>query len=95
MVYADSLSPVSADSFKFSASKDYPQVLADFELSFKRLESLSCDVLVTPHPEQSRFFERIAQRPADNPAALKDPEGCRRYAQDARANLAKRLATEK
>ena len=95
MVYADSLSPVSADSFRFSASKDYPQALADFEQSFKRLESLPCDVLITPHPDQSQFFERIAKRPADKPEAIKEEGGCKRYAQGARAKLAERLATEK
>jgi metallo-beta-lactamase class B len=95
MVYADSLSPVSADHFKFSASKDYPQVLDDFALSFKRLESLPCDVLITPHPDQSQLFERIAKRPADDPGAIKEDGGCKRYAQGARAKLAERLATEK
>jgi metallo-beta-lactamase class B len=95
MVYADSLSPVSAEGFKFSAAKDYPTVLEDFELSFKRLESMPCDVLITPHPEQSQFFERIAKRPADTPTALKDEAGCKRYAADARATLAQRLAQEK
>ena len=85
IVYADSLSPVSADNFKFSASKDYPDVLADFELSFKRLESLPCDVLLTPHPEQSQLFER----------ALKGEGGCKTYAEGARAKLAERLASEK
>lgn len=95
IVYADSLSPASDDRFKFSASKDYPQVLDDFELSFKRLETMPCDVLVTPHPDQSQFFERVAKRPTDNPAALKDAEGCKRYAQAGRGRLAERLATEK
>ena len=85
MVYADSLSPVSADSFKFSANKDYPQVLQDFELSFTRLETMACDVLITPHPEQSQLFER----------ANKADKGCKAYAQAARAKLAERLATEK
>jgi len=94
-VYADSLSPVSADTFKFSASKDYPQALADFELSFRTLESLPCDVLITPHPDQSQFFERIAKRPADKPEAIREEGGCKRYAQAARAKLAERLATEK
>lgn len=95
MVYADSLSPVAADGFKFSASKDYPQVLADFEMSFKRLEALPCDVLITPHPGQSQFFERIAKRPADQPEALREEGGCRNYAAAARAKLAERLAAEK
>ncbi|MEY4763163.1 MAG: beta-lactamase class [Pseudomonadota bacterium] len=85
IVYADSLSPVSAERFKFSASKDYPDALADFELSFSRLESMPCDVLLTPHPEQSQLFERATQGVG----------GCKDYVQAARARLAERLATEK
>ncbi|MEN9705954.1 MAG: subclass metallo-beta-lactamase [Pseudomonadota bacterium] len=95
MVFADSLSPVSDKQFKFGASKDYPTVLSDFELSYKRLESMPCDVLITPHPEQSAFLERVASRPSSEPAAVKDTEGCRRYAAEFRGKLAARLAAEK
>ena len=95
IVFADSLSPVASDGFRFSASKDYPQVLADFELSFKRLETMTCDVLITPHPEQSQFLDRIAKRPADKPEAIKEEGGCKRYAEGARKALAERLASEK
>ena len=52
-------------------------------------------MLITPHPDQSHFFERIAKRPADKPEAIKEEGGCKRYAQAARAKLAERLATEK
>jgi metallo-beta-lactamase class B len=95
VVYADSLTPVSAEKFKFSASKSYPEVLGDFEQSFTRLETMPCDVLITPHPEVSDFFERIAKRDADKPESLKEEGGCKRYAQAARAKLAERLASEK
>jgi metallo-beta-lactamase class B len=84
MVYADSLSPVSADRFRFTASKDYPSALADFEQAFARLESMPCDVLITPHPEASRLFDRAPQ----------DANGCRAYAQAARTTLAERVAEE-
>ena len=70
-------------------------MLTDFEQSFKRLEGLACDVLITPHPDQSQFFERIAKRPADKPEAIREEGGCKRYAQAARAKLAERLAMEK
>lgn len=95
VVYADSLSPVSADGFRFGASKSYPGVLADFEQSFTRLESMPCDLLITPHPEASGLFERLAKRVDGKPESLKDPGACKAYAQAARAKLAERLASEK
>ncbi|MEP7312521.1 MAG: subclass B3 metallo-beta-lactamase [Pseudomonadota bacterium] len=95
MVYADSLSPVSGDKFRFTDNKEYPQVLQDFEQSFAKLENLPCDVLITPHPEVSDFFARIANRPADKPEAIKDDTGCKRFVQAARERLAERVSTEK
>ena len=95
VVYADSLAPVSADKFLFTKSKDYPDALQDFELSFKRLESLPCDVLITPHPEASDLFGRIAKRAADKPESIKEEGGCKNYVEKARAALAERVAKEK
>lgn len=93
MVYADSLTPVSAGRFRFSAGGE-SGAGAQLARSIERVAALKCDVLVTPHPEASNLFERIAQRPADNPQAIKDENGCRRYAEAARAALDKRLQEE-
>jgi metallo-beta-lactamase class B len=94
MVYADSLSPVSADKFKFTTSKDYPGAMADFAQALQRLETMPCDVLITPHPEVSDFFARIAARSADKPESLRAEGGCRQFAQGARAKLEQRMASE-
>ena len=88
LVYADSLTPVSAPSFEFSRSRQYPNAVADFERSFATLESLPCDILLTAHPDASDFWERRAHR------ALIDPKACARYAATGRERLRKRLATE-
>jgi metallo-beta-lactamase class B len=80
-VYADSLTAVSADGFLFTRSREYPNAVADFERSFRTLESLSCGILLTPHPEASRPL-------------TKDPDACRKYVDSARERLRKRLATE-
>ena len=90
-VYADSLSPVSSGKYKFS---DHPEVLQSFEKSFKRIESLPCELLLTPHPSQSMMFERL-DKGATNTEAVKDTEGCKKYVAGAREALAKRLDTEK
>jgi metallo-beta-lactamase class B len=88
MVYADSQSPISADGFYFTRSTTYPTALADFERGFNVLEHLSCDILITPHPSASNLWERVASQ------TLLDTSACKRYASNARAALAKRVATE-
>ncbi len=94
MVYADSQSPVSADDFLFSTSAAYPTVVADFEHGFGVLEQLSCDILITPHPDASRLWQRVAKRDAGDARALEDRDGCKRYAATGRQRLAMRLASE-
>jgi metallo-beta-lactamase class B len=91
MVYADSVTAVGADSYRFS---EHPEVTQNFERTFARLEALPCDVLMTPHPGASKLFERLEQRPGALPEAIKDEAACKRYAQDGRAALAQRLQSE-
>ncbi len=95
MVYADSQSPVSADGFLFTRSATYPSAVADFEHSFIVLERLSCDILITPHPDASRFWERVAARDSGKANALVDRNACRRYAAAWRKQVADRIAKEK
>jgi metallo-beta-lactamase class B len=90
-VMADSLSPVSSEKYRFS---DHPEVLAQFEKSYQRIESLPCELLLTPHPNQSQLFERL-DKGAVNTDTVKDAEGCRKYVTAARAALAERLQSEK
>ena len=95
MVYADSLVPVSARGFRFSApGSDGRSAAAALEASIARVEKLNCDVLITPHPEVSQLFERIAARPEKEPAAIKDGTQCAKLAASAREQLAARLAEE-
>jgi metallo-beta-lactamase class B len=91
MVYADSLTAVSADGFLFS--KQYPHAVADFERSFKFLENAPCDILLTPHPEFSKLWQRLERR-TSNPDAFVDPSACRRLAESSRKGFKERLASE-
>jgi metallo-beta-lactamase class B len=91
-VYADSQTPVSADSFSFSRNTTYPTVLQDFEKSFRAIEAFGCDVLVTPHPSASNLWNRLEGKDG---AQLVDRTACDRYAANARQNLARRVATER
>jgi metallo-beta-lactamase class B len=94
LVYADSQTPVSADGFSFTRSAAYPTALADFERGLALLERLPCAVLLTPHPDASGLWERVAARDQGAADALADPEGCRRYAARARARVAARVEAE-
>jgi len=96
MVYADSLTPVSADGFKFTSTRVYPDALKDFEKSFSFLETTPCDVLITAHPEFSGLWERLdARKRALVPDPIVDPGGCRQLAERARERLAERVAQER
>lgn len=86
MVYADSLSPVSRDDYKFTA---HPAVVAAFRNSFEKVASLECDILLTPHPSASDMINRMAGK-----APLENPNACRAYAASLSKRLDDRLATD-
>jgi metallo-beta-lactamase class B len=91
IVYADSQTPISRDGFLYSRNDRYPDAIRDFERGFATLESLSCDILVTPHAGSVALWERVA----NGPEGLVDPAACRRYAATAREQLRSRLETER
>jgi metallo-beta-lactamase class B len=93
LVYADSLTPVSAEGFLFSRNKVYPQAIADFERSFLFFEKTPCDILITPHPDFSSLWQRLEQR-SQNADALVDRNACRAFAQRSRERLKVRLSKE-
>jgi len=95
IVYADSLSVVSAPDFRFTDSAAYPHALGDFEKSFAVLGALPCDILVTVHPEFNDLWTRLAARAKGDADALVDATACRRYVDAARAKLAARVEKEK
>jgi metallo-beta-lactamase class B len=86
LVYADSLTPVSRDDYRFS---DHPQTVADFRASLARIAALECDILLTPHPSASGMVGRLAGR-----APLENPNACRDYAAGLTKRLDERLAKE-
>jgi metallo-beta-lactamase class B len=95
VVYADSQTPVSAEGFLFTHSATYPTAIADFEHGFAALEQVPCDILLTPHPDASGLWQRVAARDAGNADALVQPGACRAFASAARDRLAQRVAKEK
>ncbi|MBX7200568.1 MAG: subclass B3 metallo-beta-lactamase [Rhodospirillaceae bacterium] len=85
MVYADSLTPMSAPGFKFSAD---PTLVATFRKSIAAVGALPCDILLTPHPDASGLWDRQSGK------NFADKDACRRYADTAAKGLDRRLATE-
>jgi metallo-beta-lactamase class B len=91
MVYADSLTAISDDVYRYSDDAAHPGYTAAFRATLARVAALDCDILVTPHPSASQLWARIGAR-ADAP--LVDTGACRAYAERATQRLDKRLADE-
>jgi metallo-beta-lactamase class B len=85
-VYADSVSAVSSDKYRFLDHKRY---VAAFKDSLNKIGRMQCSLLVTPHPGASNLYDRLAGN-----APLIDRGACRDYAQRGRAALDERLAKE-
>jgi metallo-beta-lactamase class B len=86
IVYADSVSAVSTEGYRFTA---HPRYVAAFRSSLNRIAALPCGLLVTPHPGASNLLDRL-----EGKAPLIGPGQCRAYAQRGRQGLAERLASE-
>ena len=93
-VYADSLTAVSDDSFRYSGGKRYARAMADFRWSFYIVRNLFCDILLTPHPDASDMWGRLKARDAGKQDALFDTGACRAYSNRARRAFDERIARE-
>jgi metallo-beta-lactamase class B len=92
LVYADSLSAVSAPGFKFTS--DPPRV-EQFRKSIATLEALPCDILVTVHPGFVQLPKKLAARKdPDDTAPFIDSGACKAFAANVRKMLDGRIAEE-
>jgi metallo-beta-lactamase class B len=85
IVYADSLSAISGDGYKFS---DHPEYVVAFRAGIERLRGLKCDILLTPHPSASNMIERAAT------GTFEGGMTCAQYADSKMQALDERLAEE-
>jgi len=92
VVYADSLTAISDDVYRYSDETQHPGVAAAFRNSIATVAALPCDILLTPHPDASAMWSRLGNN-ADT--ALIDHDACRRYAANASGKLDARLAQER
>jgi metallo-beta-lactamase class B len=86
IVYADSLTPVSRDDYRFG---DHPEYLKAFRASIAKIAASECDIVLSPHPSSSKLRDRFARG-----ERLLDPEGCKTYAAGLADQLDDRLAKE-
>jgi metallo-beta-lactamase class B len=96
IVYADSLSAVAAPGFRFTGDESRPGRVDGFLHSIATIESLPCDVLLSPHPElfdMDAKLQRWREQPNTNPFI--QSESCRHYAAEARRNLQHRVDEER
>ena len=91
MAFADSLSAVAPEAYRFSNPAANPSFVPMLRQTFAAVAALPCDVLITPHPSASRLWYRVGPEPSE---ALVDPTACRRYAEAGAARLDTRLSSE-
>ena len=94
MVYADSISAISAPGFRFT---DQPGLVAGMRRSITRVGELPCDIVVSTHPSATNLDAKIRKR-AELKGAGPDPfvdHGCKVLAAGAMKALEARIADEK
>ena len=94
IVYADSISAVSAPGYKFT---DHPDLIAQMRRSITRVGELPCDIVVSTHPSATNLDAKIKKR-AEMQGAGPDPfvdQGCKALAATAMKGLEARIAEEK
>ena len=91
MVYADSLTSVSAPGFK------YGNRIESFRRSIAKVAALPCDIVLSPHPQFTQVDEKLKRRAelkGQGPDPFIDPNGCRAYAAAGMKMLEARIAQE-
>ena len=98
IVYADSLTAVSAPSFRFTGDATHQSLADSYRASIATVAALPCDIVVSTHPGATRLDEKLARRGSLAAGApndpVVDPQGCREYAARAERTLEARIADE-
>ena len=89
VVYADSLTAVSAEGYRFSAGPAANQIIE----SAAAIAELDCDILLSPHPFFFGMQEKLLKRDEGNPFV--NNVACMIYAESALDWLQQRLDSER
>ena len=85
----------SAPGYKLVNNTKYPKIVADYQRSFRVLESLPCDVFLGPHGSFFGLQEKMAkleQGAAINPFI--DPQGYRQFVQESKESFYEQLKAQ-
>lgn len=93
VVYADSLTAVSMDGFRFSGGAGKPDISGSFRATIGRVGKLKCDVVVSTHPGFTDTLTKLAATTPEHNAFLGG--GCAEYAAGALKRFEERVAKEK
>jgi metallo-beta-lactamase class B len=97
MVYADSLTPVSKDGFRYT---DHAGLVDGFRASIRKVSALPCDMLLSTHPSATGMDDKVARRlkagavPGAAGDAFVDAGSCQALAAVSMKNLDARVASE-
>lgn len=94
MVYADSLTAVSADGFYYTGGPGYPDRSARFRDTIAKVGRLKCDIVIAAHPSATDAFGKAAKKTAQSNPFI-DPEGCRKLAAAAAQKFELRVQQER
>lgn len=97
MVYADSISAISNDSFRFTGGNGRPSIVERFRASINKVAALPCDIMVSTHPAASNMDEKLKKRAAmkpGDPDPFIEPGACKALAAGAMKGLEERVKAE-
>lgn len=97
MVYADSLSSISNDGFKYTGDATHPSLVERFRTSIRTFAALPCDIMVSTHPSASNMDEKLKKRAAAKPGdpdPFIQPDACKALADSSMTSLDERVKTE-
>ncbi|MBW8811504.1 MAG: hypothetical protein JF591_22395, partial [Lysobacter sp.] len=80
---------------KLIGNKGYPNIVADYRLSFARLSAVKADIVLTAHPELADVLGRAARRTKDTADAYVDPALLPKLVSTARQDFEHDLAQER
>lgn len=79
-VFLSGMSPAGIERATLLHNVKYPNIKEDFEMSFRRLKSLPCDVFLYPRAPTIKLNEKQARlNRGESPNPFVDPGGCRAY----------------
>jgi metallo-beta-lactamase class B len=96
VVYADSMTAVSAPGFRFTGDATQPSLVPTMRASMAKIAALPCDILIGPHPSMGDLdgkLRRRAEQP-NGPNPFIDPGACRAFAARMSQGLDARIAEE-